>query len=531
MKKRTALGLLLALAATFAGCERKAVEVPVAATETVAPSVSYIDGVDWFEGDLDAAFAAAAAQHKPVFLYWGAEWCPPCHDLKAHVFSRRDFQEKLKQFVPVYLDGDAPGAQRAGSDFQVLGYPTVVVLNAERAEVARIAGGMDLGSYAEVLDVALEGVKPLPQLLAGLHSDQASQLSEADCRRLAYNGWGLDPRTNAKTLAADLELAAARCPVTAQAERDRLVVNAADYAASEEIEALESGKRPGKRLASLVTQVEALLAEQPRSLAAGDALLYLGSDFFVAARKVLPDQAGALRSHWFSLMDAIEIDERFSDTTRLDTAGGRLRAAEALAADGKVPAEVAKRARATLDTYLARDYQGYARAGIINSASGILDKLGDDARLKSLLEEQIKISKTPYYYFPDIADLEEKAGNKDQALAWLERGYRESKGPATRFQWGTLYINGLLRISPQDEPRIRTAVLDVIGELEGPDRIHARARARLDKLDTALADWSKANKGGATLAAVHQRWQQVCQSLAPADSVRAECPGLLAAGS
>ena len=42
---------------------------------------------------------------KPVFLYWGAEWCPPCHDLKAHVFSRSDFQQKLRQFVPVYLDG------------------------------------------------------------------------------------------------------------------------------------------------------------------------------------------------------------------------------------------------------------------------------------------------------------------------------------------------------------------------------------------------------------------------------------------
>jgi protein disulfide-isomerase len=520
--------LLLAFT-VLAACDKA--QPPVAAALPAADaSVGHIDGIAWFEGDLDAAFAAAAAQHKPVFLYWGAEWCPPCHDLKANVFSRRDFQEKLRQFVPVYLDGDAPGAQRAGSDFQVLGYPTVVVLDTERAEIARISGGMDLGSYAEVLDLALEGVKPLPQVLMALRSDRSSVLTEADCRRLAYNGWGLDPRTDPATLAADLELAAARCPATATAERDRLIVNAADYAASEQVKDIEAGKRPDKRLAGLITQVQGLLADRNRSLATADALLYLGADFFVAARKGVPAAADQLRTNWYGLMDAIEGDARFADSTRLDTAGGRLRAAKALASDGRIPPEIAARARTTLDAYLAHDYQGYARAGIINSASGILDELGEDARLKALLEAEIKISKTPYYYFPDLADLEEKAGNKEQALTWLERGYRESKGPATRFQWGTLYINGLLRISPQDEPRIRTAVLDVIGELEGPDRIHARARARLDKLNTALADWAGDNKGSATLVAVRQRWQQICQELPPADSVRAECPGLLAKG-
>ena len=42
----------------------------------------------WYSGSVESAFAAARAQNKPVFLYWGAKWCPPCHELQATVFSR-----------------------------------------------------------------------------------------------------------------------------------------------------------------------------------------------------------------------------------------------------------------------------------------------------------------------------------------------------------------------------------------------------------------------------------------------------------
>ena len=78
-------------------------------------------GIAWYEGNVDAAFAAGRASNKPVLLYWGAEWCPPCKQLKSAVFTRPDFIEKSRLFVAVHLDGDLPDAQKWGDVFRVTG--------------------------------------------------------------------------------------------------------------------------------------------------------------------------------------------------------------------------------------------------------------------------------------------------------------------------------------------------------------------------------------------------------------------------
>jgi thiol-disulfide isomerase/thioredoxin len=516
----------------LSACQRS--DSPPAAASATAPAAGAYsvqpDTVDWFKGDLDAAFATAAAEHKPVFLYWGAEWCPPCHDLKAHVFSRSDFQQKLRQFVPVYLDGDAEGAQRLGAEFHVMGYPTVVVLRPDRTEVARIAGGMDLGSYADVLDLALEGVRPLPELLESLRGDASRALTQADCRRMAYNGWRLDPRADADPIALvqSLQLAEQRCPRDAMAERDRLTATAASLAASAELKEIEAGRAPSPRLRALLASVHSLIADRDRSLKVADALIDLGDDFFIVARRADALHTAELKRDWFALMDGMETGPAYSDTVRLMSAAGRLYAAKALDEKGVIAPEVVARARATLDDFLARKYAPDARAGIVNSASWVLEYLGDDARLRALLQGELTTSRTPYYYMADLATLEERSGNKSEALTLLERAYTQSQGPATRFQWGVLYVEGLLRMAPEDEPRIRAATLAVLGELAGPDRIHARSRGRLERMHKALVGWSKGSGHGATISAVNQRWQEICSALPTADAMRGECPRLMA---
>src|SRR5262245_42846073 len=167
-------------------------DVPAAnARPDLARIHSDAPGIAWFNGDVDAAFKAAKASNKPVLLYWGAQWCPPCKQLKSAVFSRPDFIEKSKLFVAVYLDGDLPDAQKWGDVFRVTGYPTVVVLKPDRTEITRVAGNMDLRLYARVLDDALGDVRPIKDVL-DLATKGEAPLSAADCRRLAYHAFDLD---------------------------------------------------------------------------------------------------------------------------------------------------------------------------------------------------------------------------------------------------------------------------------------------------------------------------------------------------
>src|SRR6478609_7688491 len=510
-------GLFLAVSLALAGCDRPG---------SPAPSAAHT-GISWFDGSVQEALTAAAAQHKPVFLYWGAEWCPPCHDLKAHVFSRRDVQDKMRQFIPVYLDGDAPGAQRLAGEFHVSGYPTAVVLRADRTEITRIAGGMDLARYADVLDLALEDLRPASQLLAGLREGAA--LNAADCRRLAYNGWLLDPEAEAEAgaLAISLQQAAQSCPASATLERDRLTVTAAGLAAGSEREGVEAGGPPSPALSQSLDSIAILLADRARALPVVDLLLDAGEDFFPVSYRVHPERDGKLLEQWSSLMDALESDPAYSGSVRLMSAAGRLYAAKSLSATAEIPGPVRESARRTLDEYLARDYAVDERAGIVNSASWVLTYLQDDVKLRSLLEGEIRTSRTPFYYMPDLADVYERAGDRTAALDWLEKGYRESRGPATRFQWGVLYVEGLLRMTPDDVPRIQAATSQVLGELQGPDRIHGRARQRLARLGRELGTWSTQPPRAAASAAIAHHWSGICAGLPPGDAARSECRGLL----
>ncbi|NRA45174.1 MAG: thioredoxin family protein [Oligoflexales bacterium] len=62
----------------------------------------------WFDGSIEDAFAQSQKSKKPVFLYWGAVWCPPCNELKSQVFMKPKFRNLISSVIPVYLDYSGP---------------------------------------------------------------------------------------------------------------------------------------------------------------------------------------------------------------------------------------------------------------------------------------------------------------------------------------------------------------------------------------------------------------------------------------
>lgn len=500
----------LGLTASLALLSFAAVLGATGAAAALPPRTSHADapGIDWFPGNVEAAFAAAKRANKPVFLYWGAKWCPPCQQLKSSVFSRSDFIAKTKQFVAVYLDGDDPGAQRWGETFHVSGYPTVVVLRADQREITRISGGIDLSLYADLLDAALGDVEPLSDVLATLKQNPAS-LSAAQCRRLAYYNWdvadfsALDKESIAASLAQNADTCAGLSPI----ERARFTVISAALAPTPQT----------------VAAVSSIVADPAISLRVADALEDLGDTFYAAVQDLGTADAAKFQHNWSIVMDGIADDARVIDADQLVALGKNLELIKHFAADHVVPADLAAQARARIAAALEKKMDAYVRAGVVNSASFVYDQLGDDAAEYAMLEAELATAKAPYYYMVDLGDIEEKRGHTSEALAWYARAYRESRGIATRFQWGCTYLQALLRLAPQDRARIRRIGLEVIGELDGPDRIQARTRRRLEKLDESLRQWSEAQHATSAIRALHARMSVLCARLPGQDSGLASC--------
>ncbi|MEO8061226.1 MAG: thioredoxin family protein [Pseudomonadota bacterium] len=482
-----------------------------AATADLANIHSDAPGIAWYNGDVDAAFKSAQATNKPVLLYWGAQWCPPCKQLKSAVFNRPDFIEKSKLFVDVYLDGDLPDAQKYGDEFRVTGYPTVVVFKPDRTEITRIAGNMDLSLYAGVLDDALGDVRPVKDVLE-LAVKAEAPLGATDCRRLAYHAFGLedDGVFPGAKLQTAFENAARLCPADLAKERARFPILAAAEAATLQKPAIEKGGKADKALTVLIVRVNESLANKELSLANADALRGLPKEFFLAARQTLPQLAPSLRERMMAIADATTANPQFAPADQLAAQLMKIRVAKAYAVDGKTPTDVRSVALATATKMLAVKQDSYVRAGVVNSAINIYIALDDWERARDLLALEASTSNTPHYYIGDLADTEEHLGNNQRALELLAEAYQKAKGPASRFQWGYQYLDGLLRLSPDDTATIEKVGTTVIAELDGPNRIHRRTLSRLARLDKALREWNTTPARAAVLAKLRTGVTRAC---------------------
>ena len=148
-------GLIAICLSLLYGCQADVAVNESQRAGTTAPAeplsaISSTPAIAWFDGDVDAAFDAAGELGKPVFLYFGAEWCPYCKELQATIFKRDRFIALSRQFVPIDLGGDSEDNIRYGDRFKVYGLPTVIVFSPQGEEITRIAGGLDMEQYAGV---------------------------------------------------------------------------------------------------------------------------------------------------------------------------------------------------------------------------------------------------------------------------------------------------------------------------------------------------------------------------------------------
>src|SRR6267142_2005827 len=101
--------------------------------------------VDWLT-DFDAAKAKAKSDHKLVLLeFTGSDWCGYCKLMQAEIFSKPQSDAVRKQNM------------KLASEYEIEGFPTLIVLNPEGKRVANFFGYIEGGPDAII--AALEKLR------------------------------------------------------------------------------------------------------------------------------------------------------------------------------------------------------------------------------------------------------------------------------------------------------------------------------------------------------------------------------------
>ena len=85
-----------------------------------------------------AALDEAKASHKRALVYFTADWCGPCQNLKHTTWADKNVEAALRDYVPVKVDVDRE--RDLATKYRVDAVPTFVVLDPTGASVARWSG-------------------------------------------------------------------------------------------------------------------------------------------------------------------------------------------------------------------------------------------------------------------------------------------------------------------------------------------------------------------------------------------------------
>ena len=459
--------------------------------------------------DIDAAFARARAENnKPVLLYWGATWCPPCNQLKATLFNRQEFATLSKHFVAVHVDGDRPGAQKLGERFKVSGYPSTVLFTAQGQEITRLPGGIDPPQAMALLQLGLAGGRPAKAVLGDALAGKP--LGANEWRALAYYAWELDeqqlvPKNELPSTLASLALASTKATGNDSEAATRLWLKA--MAASDDGKGLKADDGMRQR-------VDRVLADPAASRLHMDVLVQGATDIVQLLEDELSPRRAALVGAFDRALARLQADTTLSRSDRLDALTMRVDLARlGQPRDTKEPKVGAELVAAVREFSARADREitdGYERQAVITSAAYALAHAGLWADSDALLKSNLAKSHSPYYLMSQLGSNAKKLGKRDEALRWYGEAYDKSEGPATRTQWGVGYLSALIELAPQDAARIEKVAAQVLREAATDSAaFEGRSGRQLQRVGNKLAGWGEP-KQAAVLKRLRAQLGGVC---------------------
>jgi thiol-disulfide isomerase/thioredoxin len=195
---RSAWLTITTLALTLLGCPSTPTppSTPPASTSTPTPATT-----TFIEDDADAAFAAAKASGKLVFVDAWAPWCHTCLSMQRDVLATPRFLAESARFVFLAVDTDRPENAAFLARFAVKVWPTFFVVDpTSDAPLAVHPGSMSLDETMAFLEAAVAARAPtatndplVRALLAG-HAALAKNDAKAAAQHYAIASASASPR-------------------------------------------------------------------------------------------------------------------------------------------------------------------------------------------------------------------------------------------------------------------------------------------------------------------------------------------------
>lgn len=98
-----------------------------------------------WQASLKPALKLAGDRKKPVLVVFSAAWCPPCVDMAKEIYPHERVVEAMKNFVPVYVNGDEH--EGLCKTYRVRHYPYFAVLNSEGEKLDWMEGSMSVDDF------------------------------------------------------------------------------------------------------------------------------------------------------------------------------------------------------------------------------------------------------------------------------------------------------------------------------------------------------------------------------------------------
>jgi hypothetical protein len=119
-------------------------------------------------------------------------------------------------------------------------------------------------------------------------------------------------------------------------------------------------------------------------------------------------------------------------------------------------------------------------------------------------------------------------GRNDEALNWYAQAFDQSKGPATRLQWGAGYLQALVDLAPGDARRIEATAQKLFDEAaRDSGAFYQRSASSMRRVGRTLTAWNQDGSRSASIQRLQARLAPLCNKVEKAGERQATCRGLL----